>query len=442
LETPSLARPAFAVGVALILISSSALATIDVNGNSATFAWDPSSGPVEWYVVHLNRNGRGFSNTIADVVSEPQVTVTGEFGETVRVRVYGWGWDRRAQVPLISETSPISQEVRFVDPAEDDADSASTRPPADQDPDSSGTLPPVGAAPYDFDGDGRTDLLWRNSRTGTLVVWLMNAESPPSVVHLGTLESGWSVVGSGDLDADGQADLLLRGDGTGEYEVWFLAGASIRYAVPFDAPVGFSGVDAVGDFDGDGYADLLWRGEGESLVWFLRGAFVDQQVTVQPAPGVPACAQDLDGDGSSDMLWLGRSETVAWLGIGSSSMVSQRAGPLLRGENRFGCGDADGDGFGDLLWSNQQYGIGLWAMNEQVRVGRSFELPQLDAGWAMEASGDFDGDGLANDILVRESASGRIEVWELRWNSERTSLEVVSTAGSGMGNANWQVVAP
>jgi hypothetical protein len=81
-------------------------------------------------------------------------------------------------------------------------------------------------------------------------------------------------------------------------------------------------------------------------------------------------------------------------------------------------------------------------MNERLRVGRSLELPQLEAGWAPEASGDFDGDGLANDILVRDSASGRIEVWELRWNSEFSSFDVVSTAGAGMGNADWQVVAP
>jgi hypothetical protein len=442
LETPSLARQAFAAGVALILFSSSALATIDVKGNSATFAWEPSSGPVEWYLVCLNRNGAGFSNTIDEVVPEPRVTVRGGFGETVRVRVVAWRWDSHAQVPVISEASPVSEEVRFVDPADDGADSASTRPPATRDPDSTGTLPPAGAAPYDFDGDGRTDLLWLSSRTGALVVWLTRDDSAPAIAYLGTLASGWSVVGSGDFDRDGQADLLLRGDATAEYEAWFVSGASVRYTVPFAAPAGFSGVDAVGDFDGDGYADLLWRGTDESLVWFMRGVFVDQEVVVQPAPGVPVCAQDLDGDGTSDMLWLDRSETVAWLGIGSSSMTSQRAGPRLGGENWLGCGDADGDGFGDLLWSSEKYGTGLWAMNQQVRVGRSFELPQFEVGWAPEASGDFDGDGLANEIVLRESASGLVEVWELRWNSDRTSFDVVSTEGTGMGSANWQVVAP
>jgi hypothetical protein len=263
-----------------------------------------------------------------------------------------------------------------------------------------------------------------------MAVWLMNGTSPSRIVNLGTLASGWKLVGSGDFDRDGRSDILLSRGSHRQYEIWFMNGASVRKAIPLDGPIGSSGVDAMGDFDGDGYVDLLWRGMHESRVWFMRGA----------TPGLPVCAPDLDGDRRSDMLWIGRRETIAWLMVGSSSLRSKPAGPLLPGNHWFGCGDADGDGFGDVLWFQENLGT-LWAMSGDAGVDRSFELPQLETGWAPEASGDFDGDGLANDILVRNQTSGSIEVWVLEWNRLLTDFSVVSTRRAGMGR-HWQVVAP
>ena len=142
------------------------------------------------------------------------------------------------------------------------------------------------------------------------------------------------------------------------------------------------------------------------------------------------------------MLWTGLRETIAWSMVGSSFLRSQPAGPPLHGSRWFGCGDADGDGFGDVLSSHRHYGTTLWAMSGDADVDRSFELPQLQEDWLMEASGDFDGNGLANDILLRNVATGMIAVWQLRWNRQRTSFSVDSTTGSGMGDKNWEVVAP
>jgi hypothetical protein len=455
---PGFARLALAVTGACALISSSALAIVDVEGNSATLAWTPSSGPVIMYTVHLARNNDAFTDTIADVVFEPQVTIHGEFGERVRVRVVAWGFRGMTNSHFSSDPSLQSEPVRFVDPASSSPDpaadpsfeftsgpaepSADPDPPADPDPIPPPPLPAAGAAPYDFDGDGRTDLLWFNSRTRAMAVWPMNRQLPSIVGSPAGLASGWRVVGSGDFDRDGRADILLH-DGSGaKYEIWFMNGASVREAVLLDGPIGSSGVDAMGDFDGDGYVDLLWRGSRETLVWFMRGATVYMEVVGPPAPGLPVCAPDLDGDGRSDMLWTGVSETIAWLMVGSSSLRSQPVGPPLPGSSWFGCGDANGDGFGDVLWSHPQYGTNLWAMSGGVGVDRSFELPQLQEGWAMEASGDFDGDGLANDIVIRHLETGVIDIWELRWNGDLSSFGVPSTGTRYMGDGDWKVVAP
>ena len=112
----SFARLAVAVTAAFALVSSSALAVIDVEGNNVTFAWTPSSGPVVYYSVYLDKNGEGFTNAVAAYVSEPRVTIPGQFGERIRICVIAWGWDGSS---LFSSVPSLpSEEVRFVDPAQ------------------------------------------------------------------------------------------------------------------------------------------------------------------------------------------------------------------------------------------------------------------------------------------------------------------------------------
>ena len=128
---------------------------------------------------------------------------------------------------------------------------------------------------------------------------------------------------------------------------------------------------------------------------------------------------------------------------GASPRRSGRAGTTMGASLAVGCGDADGDGFGDVLWYHPASRRGtLWVMNGGVGKDRSIGLPPLRWGWAMEASGDFDGDGRANDILLRHAATGRLEVWKLHWNRARTDLTIVSAELTGRMPGSWQVVAP
>jgi hypothetical protein len=111
----SFARLALVATAMLMLANSSALAAIDVAGTSATFAWTPSSGPVSYYTVYVDRDGAGFTNVVEEYVATPRVTIEGEFGETIRVCAMAWGW--HGSTLLTSAPSPFSEEVRFVDPA-------------------------------------------------------------------------------------------------------------------------------------------------------------------------------------------------------------------------------------------------------------------------------------------------------------------------------------
>jgi len=48
----------------------------------------------------------------------------------------------------------------------------------------------------DFNGDGKTDILWRNKSTGQNVVWLMNGTTYGSYTWLPDVpDTNWEIVG-------------------------------------------------------------------------------------------------------------------------------------------------------------------------------------------------------------------------------------------------------
>ena len=47
----------------------------------------------------------------------------------------------------------------------------------------------------DFDGDGKIDILWRNTASGAVALWLMNGTTLASAVDLGIVELDWNASG-------------------------------------------------------------------------------------------------------------------------------------------------------------------------------------------------------------------------------------------------------
>jgi hypothetical protein len=241
----------------------------------------------------------------------------------------------------------------------------------------------------DFDGEGNNDLLWRDAESGELAVWTMNGStvvtSATASVNPGayTSATGWHVQGIGDFDGDGKSDILWRDTATGQTAIWFMNGAVATTSANTNvqATIGWR-VDGVGDFNGDGKSDILWRhaGTGKTSVWFMDGAVkigggytnVQAGLYTSTTGWHVQGAGDFNGDGKSDIL-LRNAETgrmAIWkmngVKVVSSAYTSVDAGSYTStaGLQVSAIADYNGDGKADILLRDAETGqTRVWVMN-------------------------------------------------------------------------------
>ena len=128
-------------------------------------------------------------------------------------------------------------------------------------------------APGDFSGDGRPDILARQS-DGALLLYRGNGDSgfTGSAAVVG---GGWqdftALLAPGDFDGDGHADVLARAqDGTlllyrGNGRGGWVAGSGTPIGSGWE---GFTALAARGDFSGDGLPDVLARAPDGTLLMY------------------------------------------------------------------------------------------------------------------------------------------------------------------------------
>jgi hypothetical protein len=91
-------------------------------------------------------------------------------------------------------------------------------------------------------GKERSDILWRNSATGENYLYPMNGTAiKPSEGYLRTVsDPAWQIVAVGDYDGDAKSDILWRNASTGENYLYPMDGTAIKpgegflRAVPLD----------------------------------------------------------------------------------------------------------------------------------------------------------------------------------------------------------------
>jgi peptidyl-Asp metalloendopeptidase len=79
----------------------------------------------------------------------------------------------------------------------------------------------------DFNGDGKADVIWRHLDTGKVTLNFMNGLTNIGSVTLLTglnplAELPWSPMAAGDFNADGETDIVWRNSNTGEVSIWYM----------------------------------------------------------------------------------------------------------------------------------------------------------------------------------------------------------------------------
>ena len=242
----------------------------------------------------------------------------------------------------------------------------------------------------DFNGSGTNDFLWRN-QNGTLIDWTMNGSqiTASQAVTFGgspvAPDNSWNVAGIGDFNGDGKSDILWRNT-NGSLIDWTMNGSQVTASQQVTlggsaaAPDSSWSVAGIGDFNGDGKSDILWRDTNGSLIdWTMNGSQItsSQTMTLGGSAAMPnsswsvAAIGDFNGDGKSDILWRNTNGSlIDWTMNGSQITSSQEVtfggSPVsLNSSWQIAqIGDFNGNGTSDILLRNTSSGaMEEWSMN-------------------------------------------------------------------------------
>ncbi len=246
------------------------------------------------------------------------------------------------------------------------------------------TAPTVAA---DFDGDGRSDVVWQNTATGESFIWTRVGLNGRKSTSLGVTALDWHVAGTGDFDGDGETDLLWQNTTTGEYGVWLMHRmAEVTWISLGTVTPGWQ-IVGTGDFNGDGWADIIWQNPstGECGIGLMNGTVQVDWVSlgVFSTDWIIVGTGDFDGDGQTDILWQNSAtgEYGAWLMRGTTQSTWLHLGVAIPGRRIAGTGDFNGDGNPDILWQNTGPGAAGISVSGDGQQYGWLSLGQLSPNW-------------------------------------------------------------
>jgi len=305
-------------------------------------------------------------------------------------------------------------------------------------------------APADFNGDGLSDILWRNAN-GALSFWGSTAGgfSGQAGPAIGT---DWSVAGIGDFNGSGVEGVLWR-NANGDLTTWnalasapldFAGNGGVTYHVGLDWQVA-----GVGDFNGDGAKDILWRNAGGAVeIWNAHSGSSPTAFDAAPALALGADWQvagigEFNGSGCDGILWRNANgDVTTWNSTGAApESFAGNGGTTYHVGLDWqvaGVGDFNGDGHSDILWRNASGALQIWLESPGSRpVAFAAEaLPAVGTDWQVADVGDFNGDG-RSDIVWRNVNSGDVQLW-LAQAGPTASFTAKDLGAVG---ADWQIVA-
>ncbi len=272
-------------------------------------------------------------------------------------------------------------------------------------------------APFDFDGDGKTDVaIFRPVGGGGSSEWwwVNSANSSNSALQFGTATD---VIAPGDFTGDGKMDITIFRPSTG---TWFVLRSDdfSFFSFPFGSP---GDTPATGDYDGDGKADPAVFRESVGQ-WFIQRSSDNQVQIVQfGIPGDVPVTADYDGDGKDDIGIYRRNGANGgewWINRSTAGLIALIFGTST---DLTVPGDYTGDGKADIAFFRPSNGTWFVLRSEDLSF---FSFP-FGATGDVPSPGDYDGDGRIDAAVFRPSSA----TWFIQGSTSGTTIQQFGSTG-------------
>jgi glucose/arabinose dehydrogenase len=271
---------------------------------------------------------------------------------------------------------------------------------------------PQARAPFDFDGDGKTDISIFRPSAGEWW-YLRSSDGGNRTFQFG--RSNDEIVPA-DYTGDGKTDIAVWRRSSGE---WFILRSEDNsyYSFPFGA---FNDIPVPADYDADGKADAaVVRHDSASgtFTWFISRSTGGTTIQTFGTAGDYPVVADYDGDGKADLAIYRGSNGQWWINRSSAGVVVYQFGiGTANGGNPDTPvqGDYTGDGKADVAVFRPTTGEWFVLRSEN----NSFYSFPFGINFDRPSPGDYDGDGKTDAAVVR---GGQNYVWYV----QRSSLGVL-----------------
>jgi|GEM_PF-6118576 len=288
----------------------------------------------------------------------------------------------------------------------------------------------------DVDGDFRADLVWRrrSNVVGWNFLWSMSGSDIKQSKPINVVQGEQWGLRLGDFDGDGKSDLFWRDEvnSLGMNFVYLMDGTSIKQKTRIQNVSSDTKLLLADDLDGDGKDDVLWHDESDDnlMVWYMDGVQVEaQKGDALGASVIEGSGQFHSNNKTSVVTRTGWQLSLLTLNDEGTQFDEQSLDAVASDDWKLaGTGDLDGDGTDDLIWRNTRDGRTSVYHIEEGKLRDSALITTVDVSWELAKVEDFDGDGKV-DFLWRNTSQGGRNIIHLMDGISRKSAAVVKTVG-------------